>query len=51
MTELEWIAVYKFARLGFLAMTLLGIAIYLYRPSQRERFESPALRMLEEDQT
>ena len=29
--------------------SLVGIAIWLYRPSQRERFEAPARRMLEED--
>ena len=46
---MEWVALYKFGRLAFLAFTLVGNAIYLYRPSQRERFEEPALRMLEED--
>jgi cbb3-type cytochrome oxidase subunit 3 len=46
---MEWVALYKFGRLAFLAFTLAGIAIWLYRPSQRERFEEPARRMLEED--
>lgn len=46
---MEWVALYKFGRLAFLAFTLVGIAIWVYRPSQRERFEEPARRMLEED--
>jgi cbb3-type cytochrome oxidase subunit 3 len=46
---MEWVALYKFGRLAFLAFTLVGSAIWLYRPSQRERFEEPAWRMLEED--
>ncbi len=45
----EWAGIYKFARLAFLALTLLGIGIYLYRPSQKQRFEEPAHRMLEGD--
>ena len=45
----EMIALYKFGRLAFLAFVLGGIALYLYRPSQKERFEAPATRMLEED--
>ena len=44
----EWAGFYKLARLGFLALTLAGISIYLFRPGQRERFEAPARRMLEE---
>jgi cbb3-type cytochrome oxidase subunit 3 len=49
VTEIDWVALYKFGRLACLALVLLGIAIWLYRPSQRERFEAPARRMLEED--
>lgn len=45
----DWVALYKFARLAGLALILTGIAIWLYRPSQAERFEEPARRMLEED--
>jgi hypothetical protein len=45
----EWVALYKLARLGLLAATLVVIGVWLYRPSQRERFEAPARRMLEED--
>lgn len=48
-TPEEWVALYKFARLGALALVLAGIAVWLYRPSQRERFEAPARRMLEEE--
>jgi cbb3-type cytochrome oxidase subunit 3 len=46
---MEWVALYKLGRLALLAFTLVGIGIWLYRPSQRERFEEPARRMLEED--
>jgi cbb3-type cytochrome oxidase subunit 3 len=45
----EWISIYKFARMAFLAACLLGIALYVYHPSRRERLERPAQRMLEED--
>jgi cbb3-type cytochrome oxidase subunit 3 len=48
MTE-EWAGIYKFARLGLLALSLGGIAIWLYRPSQKARLEAPARRMLEDD--
>jgi cbb3-type cytochrome oxidase subunit 3 len=47
---MEWVALYKLGRLAFLAVALLGIGLWLYRPSQRERFEAPARRMLEEDE-
>jgi hypothetical protein len=46
----DWIALYKFGRLAFLALTLLGIAIYLYTGNRAERLELPARRMLEEDE-
>ena len=49
MNEEEWVGLYKFARLAFLALSLMGIAIWLYRPSQKARLEAPAQRMLEED--
>ena len=45
----EWAGIYKLARLGLLAFVLVGIGIWLYRPSQQERLEAPARRMLEED--
>lgn len=45
----DWAGWYKFGRLAFLALVLLGIGIWLYRPRHRERFEAPAQRMLEED--
>ena len=44
----DWAGFYKLARLAVLALTLVGISIYLFRPGQRERFEAPARRMLEE---
>lgn len=46
----DWAGVYKFARLAFLALTLFGIAVWLYLPRHREHFEEPALRMLEDDE-
>ena len=45
----DWAALYKFGRLAFLALTLLGIAVYLFTGSRKERLEAPARRMLEED--
>ena len=47
---MDWIALYKFARLAFLALVLGGIAIYLYTGNRRERLEAPARRMLEDDE-
>lgn len=46
----EWAGIYKFARLALLGTTLIGIAIWLYWPSHKERLEAPAKRMLEDDQ-
>jgi hypothetical protein len=45
----DWAALYKFARLAFLALCLAGIAAYLFAGSRRERLEAPARRMLEDD--
>jgi cbb3-type cytochrome oxidase subunit 3 len=45
----DWVAIYKFARMVFLAGCLVAIAIYVYHPSRRRRLEEPARRMLEED--
>jgi len=47
---MDWVALYKFGRLAFLAIALVGIAIYLFTGSRKERLEAPALRMLEEDE-
>ncbi len=46
---MEWIALYKFGRLAVLALTLLGIAIWVFSGSRKERLEEPAKRMLEDD--
>jgi cbb3-type cytochrome oxidase subunit 3 len=43
----EWAGVYKFLRLAVLALGLLGIAVWLFWPSRKERLEEPARRMLE----
>ena len=45
----EWAALYKFTRLAVLACALVGIAIYVYSGSRKERLEAPARRMLEDD--
>jgi cbb3-type cytochrome oxidase subunit 3 len=46
---MEWAAAYKLARLAVLAVALVCIAVWLFRPSRRDRLERPARRMLEED--
>jgi len=45
----DWVGLYKLARLAVLALALVGIAVWLFRPSQAQRLERPALRMLEDD--
>lgn len=45
----DWAALYKFARLAFLALVLGGITIYLFGSSRKERLEEPARRMLEDE--
>lgn len=45
----EWAALYKFVRHALLAALFVGIAIYIYSGSRRERLEAPALRMLQDD--
>ncbi len=47
--SVEWIALYKLARLAVLAIALTGITVWALGPSRRERLEEPARRMLEED--
>ena len=46
----DWAGLYKFARLAVLALALVGIAIWLFRPHRKERLEAPARRMLEDDE-
>jgi cbb3-type cytochrome oxidase subunit 3 len=46
----EWAGLYKFARLALLATALVAIAIWIFRPSQKDRLEAPARRMLEEEE-
>ncbi len=47
----EWVGIYKFARLAVLALTLAGIAAWLFLGSskRKQRLERPAQRMLEDD--
>jgi hypothetical protein len=47
---MEWVGLYKFGRLAVLALTLVGIAIYVANPARRVRLEEPARQMLEEDE-
>lgn len=47
---IDWVGLYKFGRLALLAGALVAIAVWLYRPGQKERMEAPALRMLEDDE-
>jgi hypothetical protein len=46
---MDWVALYKLARLAFLAGTLVGIGRWLFAESRRERLEAPAQRMLLDD--
>ena len=45
----DWVGLYKFGRLAILAFALVGVTIYLFGSSRKERLEAPARRMLEED--
>ena len=45
----DWAGIYKFGRLALLALALVGIAIYVFGKSRKDRLEAPARRMLEED--
>ena len=45
----DWAAAYKFGRHALLALAFVGIAIWLYGGSRKERLEEPARRMLEDD--
>jgi cbb3-type cytochrome oxidase subunit 3 len=46
---MDWVAVYKFARLAVLALALVGITVWVFSKSRKERLEEPARRMLEDD--
>lgn len=46
---MEWVSVYKLARLGLLAAALLAIGLWVFAKRNAERLEAPARRMLEED--
>ena len=46
----DWVALYKFGRLAFLALALVGISVYLFGSARKERLEAPARRMLEDDE-
>ena len=46
---MEWIGLYKLARLALLAGLLVAIGRWLFEESRRERLEAPAQRMLLDD--
>lgn len=46
----DWAGLYKLGRLAVLALALVAIAVWLYRPRRAERLEEPARRMLEDDE-
>jgi cbb3-type cytochrome oxidase subunit 3 len=46
---MEWVGLYKLARLGLLALTLVGIGLWLFAAHRKDALEAPALRMLEDD--
>lgn len=43
----DWVGLYKLARLAFVAVALVGIALWLWR---RPELERSAKRMLEDDE-
>ena len=45
----DWMGIYKFARLAVLAIALVGITVWAFGRSRKERLEEPARRMLEDD--
>jgi hypothetical protein len=46
---MEWVGLYKLARLALLAGALGAIALWLFAASRKERLEAPARRMLLDD--
>ena len=46
---MEWVGLYKLARLAILAGTLTALALWLFAASRKERLEAPARRMLADD--
>ena len=45
----DWVALYKIGRLALFAIALVGICIWVFGRSRKERLEEPARRMLEEN--
>jgi cbb3-type cytochrome oxidase subunit 3 len=48
--SVDWVALYKLGRLALLALALLGITVWVFSRSRKERLEEPARRMLEDDE-
>jgi hypothetical protein len=46
---MEWIGLYKLARLALLAGALVAIGLWLFAKSRKERLEAPARRMLSDE--
>jgi cbb3-type cytochrome oxidase subunit 3 len=47
---MEWVAMYKLARIAALALVLVGIAVWVYRSGARDEMERPARRMMEDEE-
>ena len=47
---MEWVALYKFARIAALALVLVGIVAWVYRSGAKDELERPARRMLEDEE-
>lgn len=45
----EWVGIYKLARLAIFAIVLAGITIWAFSGKRKDQLEEPARRMLEED--
>jgi cbb3-type cytochrome oxidase subunit 3 len=48
-THADWVWIYKVGREALIALAFVAIAFHLFRARNKERFEAPARRMLEED--
>ena len=47
---MEWLALYKFARIVLLAVALVGIVVWVYRSGAKDEMERPARRMMEDEE-
>jgi cbb3-type cytochrome oxidase subunit 3 len=47
---MEWIALYKFARIALLVLMLVAIGVWVYRSGAKDQMERPARRMMEDEE-